>query len=316
MILIVSHDADDHAQAVLRRIREAQHPVTQVDTAEYPGLVTHALRYGDGRRGELVNRGQTVDLDRVGAVWWRRPQPYVLDPGLDAGTVTFALTECHEAMSGMWHALDAAWVNPPASDEVAHHKPLQLARAEEIGLSVPRTLITNDPAAAAAFADELGLDRTVYKTFMATEENWRETRLLRADELELLEAVRLAPVIFQEYVDAAADVRVTVVGDELLAAEIAVAPSSYRVDYRMDMAAASFTPAELPDEISDKLLALMKRLDIVYGAIDLRRTGSGEYVFLEVNPAGEWLFVEERTALPITAAVADLLMRLDTEERL
>lgn len=315
MILIVSHDADDHAQAVLRRIREAEHPVVQVDTAEYPGIVTHALRYGESRRGELVSGGETVDLDRVGSVWWRRPQPYALDPGLDPSTVTFALTECHEAMSGMWHALDAAWVNPPASDEVAHHKPLQLARAEEIGLSVPRTLITNDPSAATAFVDEIGVERTVYKTFMATEENWRETRLMRADELGLIGAVRLAPVIFQEYVDAAADVRVTVVGDELMTAEIAAAPASYPVDYRMDMAGATFAPASLPAEVSEMLLALMKRLDIVYGAIDLRRTATGEYVFLEVNPAGEWLFVEERTALPITAAVAALLISLDPEER-
>ncbi len=178
-------------------------------------------------------------------------------------------------MSGMWHALDAMWVNPPASDEVAHHKPLQLARAEEVGLSVPRTLITNDPAAAADFVEDLGVGRTVYKTFIATEENWRETRLLREGELELLDAVRLAPVIFQEYVEAAADVRVTAVGDELLTAEIAVAPTSYPVDYRMDMGAASFTPAELPTDVAEKLLALMKRLDIVYGAIGLRRAGDG-----------------------------------------
>ncbi len=314
MILIASHDADDHARAVLERIHAAGHPVTQVDTAEYPGRTTLALRYGDDGGGQLVSRGAALALDRIGCVWWRRPLPYALDPELDPSTASFAFTECHEAISGMWHSLDAMWVNPPASDEVAHHKPLQLARAEEVGLSVPRTLITNDPEAAREFVEDVGVGRTIYKTFIATEENWRETRLLKEGELELLDAVRLAPVIFQEYVDAAADVRVTAVGDELLTAEIAAAPTSYPVDYRMDMGAASFTSAELPADIAEKLLALMKRLDITYGAIDLRRTGDGEYVFLEVNPAGEWLFVEERTALPITAAVADLLIRLDTKE--
>jgi glutathione synthase/RimK-type ligase-like ATP-grasp enzyme len=203
-------------------------------------------------------------------------------------------------------------VNPPASDEIAHHKPLQLARAQEVGLPVPRTLITNDPDDARRFVDEVGPGRTVYKTFVATEENWRETRIIRSEEVALLDSVRLAPVIFQEYVAAVADLRVTVVGDRLWPTQIVAGGSSYAVDYRMDMGAAEFSPTHLPDDVAEKLMLLMKRLDLVYGAIDLRRTPEGEHVFLEVNPAGEWLFVEERTGQPLTAAMADLLAALDS----
>ncbi len=314
MIVIASHDHDDHALAVLGLLREAGHPVTLMDTADFPRRTTLALRYGAGDPGSFTNREQVVPLDRVGTVWWRRPLPYVLEPDLEASVASFVLTECHEAISGMWHTLDATWVNPPMSDEVAAHKPLQLARAQDLGLRVPRTLITNDPAAARGFVDELGPGRTVYKTFVASEENWRETRLVRPEELALLDSVHLAPVIFQEYVEAEADLRVTALGEELWAAEIVATDSSYPVDYRMDMGAARFAPTTLPDHVAEKLLLLMKRLDIVYGAIDLRRTAAGEYVFLEVNPAGEWRFVEERTSQPITARMADLLMRLDAKE--
>jgi glutathione synthase/RimK-type ligase-like ATP-grasp enzyme len=312
MIVVVSHTHDEHAAGVVGRLRSADHPVALVDTAAYPRDTTLSLHYGGAEtHGVLTSDGHPIRVEEVGAVWWRRPQPYVLDPELDASASSFAFTECHEAISGMWHSLDAAWVNPPASDEVAHHKPLQLARAREVGLPVPRTLITNDPDEARAFVDSLGQGRTVYKTFVATEENWRETRLVRSDEVALLDAVRLAPVIFQEYVEAEADLRVTVMGDRLWSTQIVAGTGSYAVDYRMDMGAAEFSPTHLPDDVTEKLMLLMKRLDLVYGAIDLRRTADGEHVFLEVNPAGEWLFVEERTGQPLTAAMAGLLASLD-----
>jgi glutathione synthase/RimK-type ligase-like ATP-grasp enzyme len=81
----------------------------------------------------------------------------------------------------------------------------------------------------------------------------------------------------------------------------------------MDMDRASFTPTELAPETEAKLLALMRRLGIVYGAIDLRRTLDDGDVFLEVNPAGEWRFIEDRTGQPVTQAMADLLITLDKE---
>ena len=58
----------------------------------------------------------------------------------------------------------------------------------------------------------------------------------------------------------------------------------------------------------------MARLGLRYGAVDLRRTPDGRYVFFEVNPAGQWLFVEERTGLPITERVAALLGALDDDD--
>jgi glutathione synthase/RimK-type ligase-like ATP-grasp enzyme len=312
MIVVTSHERDEHAAGVVGRLRSTGHPVALVDTAAYPQRTTLSLHYdGAYTRGVLTSDGQPIRVEEVGAVWWRRPQPYELDPELDASASSFAFTECHEAISGMWHSLDAAWVNPPASDEVAHHKPLQLARAQEVGLQVPRTLVTNDPDEARSFVDSLGPGRTVYKTFVATEENWRETRLVRSDEIALLDAVRLAPVIFQEYVEAEADLRVTVIGDQLWPTRIVPGRGSYAVDYRMDLGAAEFSPTHLPDDVAEKLMLLMKRLDLVYGAVDLRRTAEGEHVFLEVNPAGEWLFVEERTGQPLTEAMADLLVSLD-----
>jgi hypothetical protein len=314
MILVVSHAEDDHAAGVLRAIERRGQPATLVDTAAFPAAASLTERFGGGEHAfELAFNGHRVDLRRCRAGWWRRPQPFTLHDGIAADVASWAYTECHEAVAGLWAALDLTWVNRPELDEVAHHKPFQLAVATEVGLEIPRTLITNDPDEARRFADELGAERVIYKTFLATEQHWRETRALRAEELPLLDRVKLAPVIFQELVPAEEDIRVTVVGDTLFATAIVPAPGGYQLDYRMDLAGASYVPTELPPEVADRIRALMRRLGLLYGALDLRRRADGSCVFLEINPAGEWLFVEERSGQPITEAVADFLVMLDRE---
>jgi glutathione synthase/RimK-type ligase-like ATP-grasp enzyme len=131
--------------------------------------------------------------------------------------------------------------------------------------------------------------------------------VLRPTELQYLEATRLAPVIFQEYVPADVDLRVTVIGDEVFPAAIHSQETEYPFDFRMTMDAARMEADELPADVVDMLHAFMDRLGLVYGAVDMRRTPDGRHVFLEVNPAGQFLFVEERTGQPIAAALARAL---------
>lgn len=177
-----------------------------------------------------------------------------------------------------------------------------------MGLAIPRTCITSDPDRARAFiAAEVG--GVIYKTFTATESTWRETRLLRANEAELLDAVRFAPVIFQQHIPAVADLRVTAVGDALFAAAIRVPHGAYAYDFRMTMTGAAIAEHVLPDSVADGLRKLMRTLGLVYAAIDLRLTPEGEHVFLEVNPAGQWLFVEQATGQCISDAIAGVLAK-------
>jgi hypothetical protein len=315
VILVVSHAGDDHAAAVLAALERHRHAAVLVDTGRFPSDAALTQRFGDGDGAaySLTVDGRNVDLAACRVGWWRRPQPFTLHDGLAADVASFAYTECHEAVAGLWPALGLTWVNAPERDEVAHHKPYQLAVAGDVGLPIPRTLITNDPDEARRFADDIGPERTVYKTFLATEQHWRETRVLRPVELGLLDHVRLAPVIFQEYVPAVCDVRVTAIGERLFATAISAPEGGYAVDYRMDLDGARFEPTELPAVTAHALRALMRRLGLAYGAIDLRRTPQGEHVFLEVNPAGEWRFVEEKSGQPLTEAMADLLISLDRE---
>lgn len=313
---IISHGGDDHAAAVSQALLARGAEVRLVDTADFPSRMRLSFAVSPGAAGVLMTDSNGVmDLGELDVIWWRRPRPYEMGLGLDPALYSFAYSECHEAMAGAWHSLDVAWVNPPDADEVAHHKPLQLALARSAGLAVPATLVTNDPAAARRFIDDRRPQTIICKTFIAQEMHWRETRAVGPAEEEALDTLRLAPAIFQEFVEAEADVRVTIFGDRLLAAEIVSHPSAYAYDYRVAMDRVVMRPADIPPPVARALLKLMRSLGLVYGAADLRRTASGEHIFLEVNPAGEFLFVEERSGLRLTEEMASLLVTLEQAGR-
>lgn len=310
MILVISHEQDPHAERVIRHLREAGRPVLLFNLAELPNHATLSIEYdGRGRPRIAYVRGcqAPIALDEVTAVWWRRPQAPDLSLVTDPAIHQFTANEWNEAINGLWQLLDVPWMNDPMRDDAASRKARQLRVAAELGLRIPRTLITSDPDRARAFAEALGPDRTIYKTFSCTHAIWRETRLLTAEAMAAFDTVRVAPVIFQEFVPAERDLRITAVGGRLYPAAIRTAGRDDLVDFRSSVGDAQITPYELPREIEERLLALVDRLGLVYGAIDMRRTPSGDSYFFEVNTAGEFLFVEERTGLPIAKALADWL---------
>ncbi|WP_147796311.1 alpha-L-glutamate ligase [Cellulomonas sp. Y8] len=309
VIVVVSHPADVHATAVVGRLASWGRETYLLDYARFGRDLTLTLDPA-GAGGPAVRvadaRGVT-DLTDATAVWWRRPQLVDVGGIADDDARGFAYGEWHAALGGLHELLPCPWMNPPPLDAAASHKSTQLAVARGLGLRVPETMMTSDPAEARAFVERVGVGSVVYKIFAATERVWRETRRLRPDDLALLDSLPLAPVIFQEFVPARADLRVTVVGDRLFPLAIDSSGTGYDADFRLHLARARTGAADLPEDVADRLRALMKRFGLVYGAVDLRLTPEGEYVFLEVNPAGEFLFAEHGSGLPLTDAVAGWL---------
>lgn len=311
MILVVSFPDDPHAQRVIEHLQADGRDVVLADLSEFPGRATLSIDFTNGPLPGLrcsLNGLGPIDLADVSSLWWRRPQVADVSPIGDDEVRLFTANEWHEAIDGLWRLLDhPRWMNDPVRDEVACRKALQLRAARAAGLRIPRTLMTSNPDQARRFIEEQGLGRTVFKTFSCTHTVWRETRLVRSEDLASLDAVRLAPVIFQEYIRAGTDLRITVVGGRFFPVAIDATATDYPVDFRMSLGQASMEAAELPADVEAALRRLMDDLGLVYGAIDMRRTPEGEYVFFEVNTAGEFLFVEERTGQPIARAVADWL---------
>ena len=309
MILVVSYPGEEHTALVVDHLMRAGREVVQIDLAEFPAQRQIEFSWSSARQPQFMiqHDGRRVNLADASTVWWRRVASFAVDPCIGHGERSaFAHSETSQAVYGMLDSLACPWMNPREADAAAHHKPYQWTIAHELGLKLPRTLVTTDAKAAREFIDSVRPAKVVFKAFLAAIQEWRETRLIEQEDLDRLDLVRYAPVIFQEYVPGV-DLRITMIGDDIYAAEIDVRNTSYEVDMRMVVGEGIVKAATLPAAVQTKLRKLQRRLRLVYGAIDMRRTEGGEYVFLEVNPAGQWLFVEQRTGLPIAQALADYL---------
>lgn len=312
MILIISYPNYPHVERVVEHLTR---PFVLFDTGWFPAQARLTAAYEECCESLVLSgpNGLSLNLAEVGAVWHRRISPMTLDDDLtDPTGRLFAWSEANEALLGVWYSLHCYWMNPPWSDEVSQRKVRQLQLARSIGLSIPETLITNDPATARDFIAASGPGTVVRKAFRNIAEAPRETSIVSEEDLAKIDTVRFAPVIFQRFVPADLDLRVTFVEDELFAAAIR-SSAEYQTDYRPGVGHAEVFPYELPDEVGEKLRRLMTDLDLRFGGIDLRVTPQGEHVFLEVNPAGEYLFVTERIGQPVPQAIAAALERHDRE---
>ncbi|MEO5741846.1 MAG: MvdC/MvdD family ATP grasp protein [Vicinamibacterales bacterium] len=310
MILVISHEQDPHAERVIRHLEADGRQVLLLNLGELPDRASLSIDYDRNGQPHIEYQraaGESYLLHQATAVWWRRPLVPDLSSVTDPQVHLFTANEWNEAINGLWQLLDARWMNNPNADDAASRKARQLRVAAEVGLRVPRTLITSDPERARRFIEQLAPTRAIYKTFSCTHAIWRETRLLGPDDMAHLDAVRVAPVIFQEFIPAESDLRITAVGGTWFAAAIRSVARDGLIDFRMSVGDAALSVEQLPRDLTDRLRALMQRLGLVYGAIDVRRTPDGDYYFFEVNTAGEFLFIEERTGQPIARALADWL---------
>ncbi len=311
MILAVTHRGDEEAPPVLDALARRGAEVAVLDFSDLPRRGRFVLAYGGGRRREVRLDGRpALEAERVSAVWWRRPLPLRADPRLGRAHAAFAVRQAGDALMGFLAlvARHALFVNHPWRDEVAELKTFQLAAAERAGLPLPATLVTSEPAEARAFVRRCGRAGAIHKAVHATRADWRRTRRVTAYDVSRMAVIRHAPVILQRHVSGV-DVRVTIVGDELFPAEIDARRSPSPDDYRGYERQCRIAACGLPRAVERGLRSLMRDLGLAFGAADLRRTRDGRWFFLELNPSGQWGFVEERTGQPITAALAGLLVR-------
>jgi hypothetical protein len=306
VIVIFSREDDRHALSVAdvltRRHNEA---VTIFDLSAYPTDVRLSCRFsdGDGNLSFVDRGGRRIDFGAVRSFWWRRPQALRPDARIaDTNVQYFALHESMSALYGMLRCCPGLWVNDIEHDQNADYKPRQLAAVRRHGLLLADTLITNDPDEARAFFEQHE-GEVVYKSFNQRGLIWSPTRRLTASDLPHLETLQCAPVIFQRYVEGTRDIRVTAIGDTLIATEFGLDEAT-SVDHRLALQTAPCGEHRLPREIEAKLIDLLRDLKLEYGSIDLRLTPDGAYYFFEINTAGEFLYLQDRSGQAIAEAMA------------
>lgn len=308
-IVIVTEELDLHTDAAILMLEKKGYEPVRLHTADIPlkSLMSFALNSTDWTGAIEVN-GRVIDFSNIRSVWWRRPAPYQLPSQLSNWERLFASKEIKHTLDGLWASLDCYWMSFPHNICLANWKLGQLKRAAKLGFEVPRTLITTEPAQVQAFYEECN-GNIIYKVisdpYLApnvvsydSEEGLTPlgvyTKLIGKAELAVLDTICLAPCQFQEYVSKQLELRVTVIGDEVFPVEIhSQAHENTRVDWRHYDVEIPYCKATLPVDVAERCLTLVKSYGLNFSAIDLILTPDGRYVFLENNPNGQFLWLEQ-----------------------
>lgn len=223
--------------------------------------------------------------------------------------------EYEQALWGAFHRSNIKWINHPFANKKASYKPLQLAVASKVGFAIPPYLITSDAAKAASFIQGEGKSGIVAKPLGRPEVSGDGTvSTLFTNAIEgftdgEFHSLSFAPVILQKKIRKLRELRVTVVGADIFAAEIDV-QSVIDVDYRRaDPYLLPHRPVCITPVLEQQCVEMLDFFGLEFAAIDFLIDANQDVWFLEINPNGQWMWIEEMTGLPISNAIATALVK-------
>ncbi|MEU0221122.1 ATP-grasp ribosomal peptide maturase [Streptomyces sp. NPDC006265] len=308
-VLILTCEEDVTADMVVVHLNATGVPVVRVDPADLTGGVALSGEYVHGRfRGHLSAGGRLVSIGGLRSVWVRRPGV----PAARAAQPSAWLTEeAAQALYGMLRSSGVRWMNDPDAARRARHKPWQLRLAQRCGLPVPATLITTFPRAAREFAERY--PELVVKPVSGAhpQDPPRAVPTSRVAPDADFSAVAFGPTLLQRRITKRADIRLTVVGERMLAARKATADDADpdEVDVRFAAPGSLWLPVDVPSCIAPGVLSYLREAGLAYGAFDFVEDSDGTWWFLECNQSGQFGFIEVETGQSIARTIAEWLAR-------
>jgi glutathione synthase/RimK-type ligase-like ATP-grasp enzyme len=276
------------------------------------------MRLEESETFRLASEGKEFSVAEIRSVYFRRPVPPAVGGDAAPHVRAWMASEIRSAWGGLLNTSPTTrWVNHPLAVSGASYKPEQLARARRTALRIPPTLLTTKPTSALEFCERHDW-RVIVKPVAHGEilaESEADDRLVYTNQVsedlkQQLDRVASCPTLFQRRLDKATDVRVTIAGHTVVAVELHSQEREFStIDCRREnMRDMRYSIVELPPEIRAQLLALTQSYGLVFAAIDLVRDVNGTWWFLELNPAGQWAWLDERAGTNIADALLDVLI--------
>lgn len=263
--------------------------------------------------------GNTIKSEDIKAVWHRKSWQIDTPEDLDEAYKKIFLKEYSTLRYNLLTALEhVPWINPFENEnKIDGNKMLQLKIAEKNGLSVPKTLFSNDGEAVTSFFHNHCSGKMVAKLHgviskSMSGENFLSTNIIDQDSLEDIADIEYCPMIFQPYIEKEYELRIVYLDGEFFTGKI---NNSENADWRIARGNYFWSEYQLPENIKTGLTMMMKEMGLYLGAIDMICGKDGKYYFLEVNPQGEWGMLQKDLNFPIAQRIADnLIKRMKTNE--
>jgi hypothetical protein len=304
MILVCGGLADVVTELVCARLSACDYAYRFLDLGVYPaGFQLHWYCHDAYPEGYLSGPDWRIDLAELTGVYVRYlgAEGRVPLPNVPEENVQALYAEYDAGLSLLLEDLPCLVVNRLGPGMSNHSKPYQALLVRECGLLTPPTLVTNDPDAARRFFDEWQ-GEVIYKSLSGVRSI---VRRVGPEQLERLPLLRYGPAQFQAYIPGD-NVRVHTVDDRVFATRVRSTAVDYRYA-RREGADVQMKAVDLSPQVAESCVRLARQMGLHFAGIDLKLTPRDEYYCFEVNPSPGFLFYEQHTHQPISAALADLL---------
>jgi len=310
-VLVLTGIEDPMWPFLLDACSESQRDKIILFPTDMPQASQISMNPSSGELVFIINK-RIIRASEIKSVWWRRivvPQMCFSDKGVEK----YCSSEYLEFFAGLEYMMpDALWVSLPSAIKRAENKVNQLRMAKSLGFIIPEGVFTNSPPMAKEF---ISIGRSIYKSVHSPRilrENDKTasvfTTIIDQGNMQGIDGIVSCPGIFQKFCKKKSDIRVTIFGNDIFSVEIdSQSDKSSAIDFRLTAADLPHLIHFLPDNISQKCFNLVSEMGLSYGAIDLVLMEDGSYVFFEINPNGQWGWIEEKTQLPMRKSFLDLL---------
>lgn len=310
-ILILADKFDTHADRV--QVKISKHDMTSFRLNLDVESLKKTIITAKGNTWHIHNGCGEISSHEIHGVFLRRAFVELMLDEYDNADVGFKIWrgEWNKVLLALHTALkNKIWINSLRNAQIAENKFYQYNIATECGLDIPKQIVSNNVNHLRSFIEENGKSvvKTLAQEFYKDHDGIFKGLYVNQIDVDSLNTFgdKENPITLQKYYDKLYEVRYTVVGDEHFVCRIESQRSLIaNVDWRRyDIANTPHITMTPPDAIKAKVSHLMKMLGLSYGAMDFIVTIENNWIFLEVNPLGQWLWIEDLTGLDISGGIA------------
>jgi hypothetical protein len=323
-LLIVTAKTDVHADAVIEKLKESDLKPIRLNVEDFIQKSSYCFTWdnsGNFCHQSLLLKDSLRSIENVKVIWWRKPKDYVEYSEVND---PWAIKYCQDETKSLIQSLPglfprANWINNYYNLRLPSRRINQIPLANKLGIIIPPTLVTNQYEPLKDFLIKNGnciIKPMDYSGFIHEGEQYGcFTRPINIDTIESLkDSIHLAPVFIQKRINKKAEYRVTLIGKKSFVCRIE-SKHLNDIDINQDWRVTNpenlnYLQDSLPDNYITKLQRMLEMLGLHFGAFDIIRDDNDVLNFIELNPNGQWLWIEQFTGMPMLEAMVELIEEL------
>ena len=317
MVLLITNKEDVTVDFIVQELKRRECQYYRLNTEDIPSIVE--VRFEISKHNYVIYdhaKNVSINLKDITSVYYRRPKISNLEHITDISQQErqYLRNELATLLEGLYKTLRKAfWINDVYKIREAENKIYQLQIAQTLGLTTPYSTISNCPESIQE-AMAMYQDNCIIKPIRSGNMGYSDgskvifTSEIDRSDFENLNRIRSFPVYAQQNILKECDIRCIVVGDKVFSARIDSQNSPEgKTDWRRASEYLPHSKINLPIDIQEEAIALTRTLGLTYSAIDFVMDKSGNIVFLECNPNGQWAWIENRLGYQISRSIVDML---------